>query len=97
MPNFSVSIEPSNESQILFAARKRRKSLILMNDSKWHIILGLDKPALPDDFTTTVQPNQEWSAPDEFDGAVSVAINMRKNNHEVFNTQGGLVSGLEVF
>ena len=97
MPTFSASIEPSVESQLLFAARKRRKSMIIVNDSKWHIIVGLDKPALPDDFTTTIKPNEEWSAPDGFDGAVSIAINMKKNNFEVFNTQSGLVSGLEVF
>lgn len=97
MPNFSASIEPSTESQLLLAARRRRKSLMLKNDTDRHLLIGLDQPATAEDFSTKIAADAEWYAPAGFEGAVSVATDLSRDLSGVKQGRSGLVKALEIF
>lgn len=97
MPHFQVSIEPSTESQLLLAARRRRKSLMLKNDTHRFLFVGLDKPATADDWSAKLSPDQEWYAPANYEGSLSIALDLTRQPFEVNTGRSGLVSAVEIY
>ena len=102
--HISARLKPSAESQILFAARASRVSLLVKNDTQHHLLLGLDRRVSADAFDATLAPDAEWSAPANYAGAITFVIDASKNPVKVKADAKGhviqrseLVSGVEIY